>query len=115
MDAVSQLWTTEYGKLLLAKSALLIVLIGLGYRNRQMLSDFTRLRRSVGLPERDGVLVRGVEDGSPAAAAGIESGDLPTSPFDPTRTFWPVQPARHPPPGTRRPERLRGTFCTHGC
>ena len=35
-----------------------------------------RLRRSVGLPERDGVLVRGVEDGSPAEAAGIEAGDL---------------------------------------
>ena len=49
VDAVSELWTTEYGKLLLAKSALLIVLIGLGYRNRQMLSDFTALRRSVGV------------------------------------------------------------------
>jgi serine protease Do len=35
-----------------------------------------RLRRSVGLPERDGVLVRGVEDDSLAAAAGIEAGDL---------------------------------------
>ena len=35
-----------------------------------------RLRRSVGLPERDGLLVRGVEDGSPAAAAGLERGDL---------------------------------------
>jgi serine protease Do len=35
-----------------------------------------RLRRSVGLPERDGLLVRGVEDGSPAQAAGIEVGDL---------------------------------------
>ena len=35
-----------------------------------------RLRRSVGLPERDGVLVRGVEEGSPAEAAGIEAGDL---------------------------------------
>ncbi len=35
-----------------------------------------RLRRAVGLPERDGVLVRGVEDGSPAATAGIERGDL---------------------------------------
>jgi len=35
-----------------------------------------RLRRSVGLPERDGLLVRGVEDDSPAAAAGIEAGDL---------------------------------------
>ncbi len=35
-----------------------------------------RLRRSVGLPDRTGVLVRGVEDGSRAAAAGIEAGDL---------------------------------------
>jgi S1-C subfamily serine protease len=35
-----------------------------------------RLRRSVGLPDRDGVLVRGVEDESPAEAAGIEAGDL---------------------------------------
>jgi len=35
-----------------------------------------RLRRAVGLPERDGLLVRWVEDGSPAARAGIEKGDL---------------------------------------
>ncbi len=35
-----------------------------------------RLRRSVGLPEREGILVRGVEDGSPAEAAGIAEGDL---------------------------------------
>lgn len=35
-----------------------------------------RMRRSVGLPERDGVLVRGVEDGSLADGAGIEAGDL---------------------------------------
>jgi serine protease Do len=35
-----------------------------------------RLRRSVGLPERDGILVRAVEDGGPAATAGISQGDL---------------------------------------
>jgi serine protease Do len=35
-----------------------------------------RLRRAVGLPERDGVLVRGVEDGGAAADAGLERGDL---------------------------------------
>jgi S1-C subfamily serine protease len=35
-----------------------------------------RMRRAVGLPERAGLLVRAVEDGSPAAAAGIEAGDL---------------------------------------
>jgi S1-C subfamily serine protease len=35
-----------------------------------------RLRRAVGLPEHDGLLVRGVEDGSPADRAGIIEGDL---------------------------------------
>jgi serine protease Do len=35
-----------------------------------------RLRRAVGLPERDGLLVRDVDDDSPAADAGIERGDL---------------------------------------
>ncbi|HXX90323.1 MAG TPA: trypsin-like peptidase domain-containing protein [Acidimicrobiales bacterium] len=35
-----------------------------------------RLRRSVGLAERDGVLVLGVEEGGPAARAGIGRGDL---------------------------------------
>ncbi len=34
------------------------------------------LRRAVGLPERDGMLVREVEDDSPAATAGIAEGDL---------------------------------------
>jgi serine protease Do len=35
-----------------------------------------RMRRAVGLPERDGVLVRAVEEGSPAARADIVRGDL---------------------------------------
>jgi len=35
-----------------------------------------RMRRAVGLPEREGLLVRGVEEGSPADKAGIERGDL---------------------------------------
>jgi serine protease Do len=35
-----------------------------------------QLRRAVGLPERDGLLVREVEDDSPAAMAGIAEGDL---------------------------------------
>ena len=35
-----------------------------------------RMRRAVGLPERAGLLVRGVEDGSPAERAGIQKGDL---------------------------------------
>jgi serine protease Do len=35
-----------------------------------------RLRRAVGLPERDGLLVRGVSEGGPGERAGIERGDL---------------------------------------
>ena len=35
-----------------------------------------KLRAAVGLPDRDGLLVRGVADGSPAAAAALERGDL---------------------------------------
>jgi serine protease Do len=35
-----------------------------------------RLRRAVGLPERDGLLVREVEDDSAASKAGIAEGDL---------------------------------------
>jgi serine protease Do len=35
-----------------------------------------RLRRAVGLPERDGVLIRGVRSGSPAEQAGLQRGDL---------------------------------------
>ena len=35
-----------------------------------------QLRRAVGLPERDGLLVREVEEDSPAAKAGVAEGDL---------------------------------------
>ncbi|MGZ4211399.1 MAG: S1C family serine protease [Actinomycetota bacterium] len=38
-----------------------------------------KLRRSVGLPDADGLLVRFVEEGSAAEAAGVEQGDLITS------------------------------------
>lgn len=37
-----------------------------------------RLRRAVGLPEAEGVLVRGVEDDSAAGRAGVREGDLIT-------------------------------------
>jgi len=35
-----------------------------------------KLRRSVGLPDRDGLLVRGVEVGGPADRGGLTRGDL---------------------------------------
>ena len=35
-----------------------------------------RMRAAVGLPEHDGLLVRAVQDNSPAAAAGVARGDL---------------------------------------
>jgi serine protease Do len=37
-----------------------------------------RLRRAVGLPETEGLLIRGVADDSPAARAGLAAGDLIT-------------------------------------
>jgi serine protease Do len=36
----------------------------------------TRMRRAVGLPDADGLLVRMVEDDSPASRAGLAQGDL---------------------------------------
>lgn len=42
----------------------------------------TRLRRSVGLPDREGALVRHVQPGSPAEVAGLGSGDLITAAGD---------------------------------
>lgn len=41
-----------------------------------------KLRSAVGLPERDGLLVRAVEEGSPAAEAGVTRGDLLVSAGD---------------------------------
>jgi serine protease Do len=41
-----------------------------------------RMRQAVGLPERDGVLVRAVEPGSPAERAGLRQGDLITTAGD---------------------------------
>ena len=35
-----------------------------------------RLRRAVGLPDAEGLLIRLVEEGSPAEAAGLTAGDL---------------------------------------
>jgi copper transport protein len=50
LDAVSQLWTTGYGRVLVVKSVLLAVLVGIGWVNRYRLIprlSFDGLRRSV--------------------------------------------------------------------
>jgi copper transport protein len=48
LDSVSQLWTTSYGRAILAKTALLVPLVLLGWLNRAaLLGVFSRLRRSV--------------------------------------------------------------------
>jgi copper transport protein len=46
LSAVSQVWSTSYGRTLVAKTLLLMVLVGLGYRNRGLLDRFRALRRS---------------------------------------------------------------------
>jgi serine protease Do len=47
--------------------------LGVALAPRQVARD---LRRAVGLPEQDGLLVRQVEEGSPADSAGVAEGDL---------------------------------------
>lgn len=49
------------------------LVLGVGLAPAQVAQQ---LRASVGLPERTGLLVRTVVDGSPAAAAGVKVGDL---------------------------------------
>jgi copper transport protein len=47
LTAVSQLWSTGYGRAILAKTVLFAVLIVLGWMSRNALGDPARLRRSV--------------------------------------------------------------------
>ena len=48
VNSVSELWTTGYGRVLIAKTVLFAVLLVIGYRNRAILTDFGTLRRNVG-------------------------------------------------------------------
>ncbi len=48
LTAVHQVWSTSYGRALIAKTVLFALLVGLGWLNRTLLLDaFARLRRSV--------------------------------------------------------------------
>jgi copper transport protein len=48
LSAVSQVWSTSYGRALIVKTALFLPLLGVGWLNRTLLLDaFARLRRSV--------------------------------------------------------------------
>jgi copper transport protein len=49
LAAVSQIWSTAYGRTLVIKTGLLGALVVLGYLNRKALGDFTALRRRVGI------------------------------------------------------------------
>jgi copper transport protein len=49
LGAVSQIWSTAYGRTLVIKTVLLGALVVLGYLNRKALGDFTALRRRVGM------------------------------------------------------------------
>ena len=68
VSAVSQLWTTGYGRTLIVKTVLLAGLIALGYRNRSALERFAEIRRR-GVVERadGGAAGRGVGADEPAA------------------------------------------------
>ncbi len=69
-----------------------------------------RLRRAVGLPDVDGLLVREVEEGSPAAVAGVAQGDLITEAAgQPTRGMDDLFDALQSADGTIDLKVVRGT------
>jgi copper transport protein len=49
LGAVSQIWSTAYGRTLVIKTVLLGALVVLGYLNRKELANFAALRRRVGI------------------------------------------------------------------
>lgn len=49
LGAVSQIWSTPYGRTLVIKTIVFGGLLALGYRNRKTLADFAAVRRRVGL------------------------------------------------------------------
>jgi copper transport protein len=50
LSAVSQVWSTSYGRALIVKTAIFVPLLGVGWLNRsRLLGAFARLRRSVGV------------------------------------------------------------------
>lgn len=49
LGAVSQIWSTAYGRTLVIKTVVFGGLLALGYRNRKTLADFAAVRRRVGL------------------------------------------------------------------
>jgi serine protease Do len=71
-----------------------------------------RMRRAVGLPDRAGLLVRGTEDDSPAAEAGLQRGDLLVSAggseLDSLDTMYGILDA-HPPGEPLKLGVVRGT------
>jgi serine protease Do len=68
------------------------------------------LRRAVGLPDVEGLLVRGVEEGGPADQAGLEEGDLLVAAGDrELRTFDDLAEVLESSKGTIELRVLRGT------
>jgi len=69
-----------------------------------------RLRRAVGLPDTEGLLIRGVAEDSPAARAGLASGDLIVAAAgQPVRTVDDLSGALHTAGETIELNILRGT------
>ena len=69
-----------------------------------------RLRRAVGLPDTEGLLIRGVADDSPAARAGLAPGDLIVAAAgQPVRTVDDLSGALHTAGETIELNILRGT------
>jgi copper transport protein len=88
LSAVSQIWTTSYGRALIVKTAIFVPLLGVGWLNRSRLLDaFPRLRRSarlelvaiLGIVVAVAILteLRPGKDVSRAASATVTAAPLP--------------------------------------
>jgi copper transport protein len=91
LSAVSQVWSTSYGRTIIVKTALFVPLIGLAWLNRALLLDaFARLRRSalVELAILSGIVVAvgvltDLRPGRVAAAARVAEVASPSAPLPP--------------------------------
>lgn len=98
VNSVSELWTTGYGRVLIAKTVLFAVLLVIGYRNRAILSDFGTLRRNVsaelavglGVIAAVAILTNLAPANAPAQDAAAPAGGITTTRLSAGRMqIWP--------------------------
>jgi len=108
LRVVDQVWTTSYGRTLIVKSALFVLLVALGWVNRsRLLPDLGRLRRTV---RAEVVLLLGVL-AAVAILVQLRPGtDAPAAAAAVATRIQTVRPPRFPPPGASVDARELGSL-----